>query len=379
MGRIPIESFTASTVVVDGRELVAFGGCNYLGLAHHPRVHAAVHRAMTTLGLTTSASRETTGNTLEHEALEAELAEFFGMQAAILTPEGYTANIALAQALGHADAGDPAVAIIDARSHRSVRNAVEFAGMSVVDYPHLDGPGAADAIRQVASSGRRIVVWTDGVFAADGEIAPLADIYRALPQHNAALVVDDCHGFCVLGPAGRGTLEHFGIPLSDPRIAITTTLAKGLGCYGGAVIATQSLIEHVRRNAWIYKGTTPVPPILAHAAREALRVIREQPTLLADLARNIRAVRAGLIKAGLPVGDTASPVLTFVLRPEDRMDEAYQRLLDAGVLVPLIDYPNGPAPRYFRLSIGAAHTPEQTALVVDAVAEAVRLQPVAVS
>ncbi|GMV26545.1 MAG: 8-amino-7-oxononanoate synthase [Phycisphaerae bacterium] len=360
MPRIPIAANTASTVTINGRDLVAFGGCNYLGLGHHPDVKASVVRAMDYLGLTTSASRETSGNTLEHELLEAELAQFLGMEASILMPEGYTANLALAQALAAPEAwpaggGDPPVAVIDEKSHRSIRNAVEASGFEVADFEHLS---AADAMRVIRRhTDRRVCVWTDGVFAADGAIAPLPGLLAAMPRNNALLVVDDCHGFCVLGTRGRGTCEHFGI--SDPRILWTSTLAKGLGCYGGAVASSRRLIGVVRDHAGIYKGTTPVPPILAHAAREALRVIDREADLVSRLEANVRRIRRSLAAMGLPVEDSPSPVMTFVLDSAQRMRSFYDRLIAQDVFIPLIDYPNGPAPLYFRLSVCAMHSPGQ--------------------
>lgn len=362
MPRIPIQANTASTITVDGRELIAFGGCNYLGLGHHPDVKNAIVRAMGFLGVTTSASRETSGNTLEHEYLESELAGFLGMQAAILMPEGYTANLALAQALGSPAAArgdDPGIAVIDEKSHRSIRNAVEAAGFVIADYEHLNAADALRAIRQhiAARPGRRICLWTDGIFAADGSIAPLPELLAALPAFNSAIIVDDCHGFCVLGARGRGACEHFN--LRDPRIIWTSTLAKGLGCYGGAIAGSRELIDLVRFEAGIYKGTTPVPPILAHAAREALRIIDREPHLIQRLEANIRRIRRSLTAMGLPVIDTPSPVMTFVLDSPARMRALYDHLLSGGVFIPLIDYPNGPAPLYFRLSVCAMHTPAQ--------------------
>lgn len=360
MPRIPIESNTASTCIVDGRELIAFSGCNYLGLGHHADVKAAVVRAMNSFGITTSASRETSGNTLEHERLEAELAGFLSLDAAILMPEGYTANLALAQALGSPAAcksDDVGVAVIDEKSHRSIRNAVEAAGFTVADYEHTNAADALRVIRRHAGAGRRVCLWTDGVFAADGSIAPLPELLAALPNAQSCMVVDDCHGFCVLGGRGRGTCEHFG--LRDPRIIWTSTLAKGLGCYGGAIAGSRALVDLVRFEAGIYKGTTPVPPIIAHAAREALKVIDREPGLVRSLEQNVRRVRRGLSALGLAVEQTASPVMTFVLDSAERMRAFYDHLMAGGVFIPLIDYPNGPAPLYFRLSVCAAHTQDQ--------------------
>lgn len=355
MGRIPVESITSRTVTVDGRELLAFAGCNYLGLANHPRVLGAVERALRTHGISTTASRETTGNTLVHEALERELAEFLGQEAAILSAEGYTANFAVAQALSSSYAGgEHAVALIDAKSHRSIRNASLAAGLRVLDYAHRDTADLAELSHRHGSAG--VAVFTDGVFAADGAVAPISRLLEAMPRTRSTLVIDDCHGFCVLGK-GAGSIAEQGV--RDPRLCMTTTLAKGLGCYGGCVAGPRELIQAVRDRASVYRGHTPVPPAIAAGAREALRVVREEPEWLERLWSNTHALRAGLESLGLiprlGPGERAMPIFTFVVSPASRMDEVHRRVLEAGVLAPLIEYPGGPAPRFFRVTVSAAH------------------------
>src|SRR4051812_18451295 len=160
MARLNVESLTATTITVDGRELLAFGGCNYLGLAHHPAVLGAVREGLQRYGISTTASRETTGNTAAHDALEHELASFLQQEAAILTAEGYTANIAVAQALSE----NHGVALIDARAHRSLRSAANAAGMQVFEYEHLNADSAGWLVRQYGDQG--VAIFTDGVFAA---------------------------------------------------------------------------------------------------------------------------------------------------------------------------------------------------------------------
>src|SRR5688500_518146 len=142
MPRLPISQATATTVTIQGRQLVSFGGCNYLGLAHHPDVLAAVAKALSIYGLSTSASRETTGNTLAHDMLEVELARFLETQASVVVPDGYTANIALAQAL----AKDHRVALVDRMAHRSIRESISCAKMTLIEFDHLDAAGAATIV-----------------------------------------------------------------------------------------------------------------------------------------------------------------------------------------------------------------------------------------
>lgn len=350
MPRIPIESWPSPTAaVIAGRELLAFGGCNYLGLAHHPRVLEAVADGLREFGLSTNASRETTGNTLAHESLEGELAAFLGQEAAILSAEGYTANFMVCQAL----APTHGVALIDQRAHRSIRNAASAAGMQVFDYEHLDAASAAWLARRYADLG--VAILTDSVFAADGGLAPLPGLLAALPKHRATLVVDDCHGFCVLGAQGRGAAVHFG--LSDPRVVITTTLAKGLGCYGGCVAGRAAFIAGVREKAWVYRSSTPVPPAIAAGARAALGLLKSDGSLVESLRRNVAQMRRTFERLGLPLPPQGVPIFTFALDHEAQMERVEQAVLKAGILAPLIDYPGGACPRYFRVVVNAAHTP----------------------
>ncbi len=350
MGRIPIQASSATSVTIEGRELLAFGGCNYVGLAHHPDVRMALRESVEVLGLSTTASRETTGNTTTHEALERELAAFMGFESAILTPEGYTANMALAQTLTE----EFAVAIVDARSHRSVTHALTAAGLSVIPFEHLNASKAAELVAQ--HSDRGVVIYTDGVFAADGSVAPVDRLLSALPSHGL-LVVDDCHGLCVMGPGGRGTCRHFGV--SDDRVCVTTTLGKGLGCYGGAILGPKSRIQRVQQESGVYRGTTPVPPPIALAARAALRVLEREPSLIDRLRANTDQMRAGLIALGLPILGDRVPIFTFALEPESRMDVVQSRLFDEGLLAPVIEYPGTAHSRFFRITVTAHHSHAQ--------------------
>lgn len=353
MARLAIESCTSTRVTIDGRELLAFGGCNYLGLADRHEVQEALRKGLLRFGISTTASRETTGNTLAHEALERELAAFLAQEDAILTAEGYTANIACCQALVR----EHGAALIDQRAHRSIRDAAMSCGMQVFEYEHLSARSAEWLVRQHADAG--IAIMTDSVFAADGAIAPLPDLLALLPAQRATLVVDDCHGLCVLGENGKGTVSHFN--LDDPRIVITTTLAKGMGCYGGAVAGRSLLVKRVRERAWVYRNSTPVPPAIAEACRVAVSILDRDTGLVATLRRNIEQVRRILSGLGMTLPPEGIPIFTFAMEDASRMERVHEMLLQSGVLVPLIDYPGGPAPRYFRLVVTAAHTGEDIA------------------
>lgn len=361
MARLDVVASTSSTLTLnDGRKLLAFAGCNYLGLAQHPKVLAAASEGLLTFGVSTTASRETTGNTAVHDSLEVELATYVGQEAAILTAEGYTANFAVAQGLAH----DHGIALIDSKAHRSIRNAANAAGMQVIDYEHNNPASAAALAQRFADQG--VAIFTDGIFAADGAIAPVAQLLAALPKRRSTLVVDDCHGFCVMGPRGAGTVAAAGI--NDPRICITTTLAKGLGCYGGAVLGRKPLINYIRDHSDVYRRSTPVPTPIAMAARAAVSLLMNDDSLLTTLQRNITLMREAL--STVPTHNDPVPVFTFVLPGgSPAMQEVHETMLSHGIYAPLIEYPGGPSDRYFRLTVTAAHTPEEIARCGEALRE----------
>ncbi|XVJ58901.1 MAG: pyridoxal phosphate-dependent aminotransferase family protein [Tepidisphaera sp.] len=365
MPRIGFDSWDGAVAEIDGKPRVVFGGCNYLGLAQHPDVHAAIVRGLARWGVTTTASRETTGNTRAHESLERELAAFLRMPAAILTTEGYTANIALGQGL----VGEFTVAVVDEKSHSSVVFGMGAPGLRVVTYKHLDAVDAVRIARRERGAGESVVVMSDGVFAAGGSVAPAGEILAGLPE-DVPLILDDCHGFTVLGECGRGTASHFGI-LGDPRLILTTTLGKGLGSYGGAVLGPAGLISRVRERALVYRGTTPCPPPLIEGSREALKVIVREPGHLASLRKNVAHMKRALAEAigWKPVQEPSTvrgveseplvPIFVFHLPTAGEMERVQKRLDDAGYFVPLIDYPGGPVPLYFRPTVTSSHTAAQ--------------------
>lgn len=368
---LPIDATTGPVVEYQGRQVVTFGGCNYLGLAQDPRVVAAALDALRRYGLSTSASRQTTGNTGEHEALEHELAAFLDLPAALVVPDGYTANLAAAQALA---AEGHTVGLADERAHRSIFDAFRVAGMRLATYRHLDAEDAAKRMRDFEAVGERVAVMSDTVFATDGALSPARELLAALPE-NGTLVLDDCHGLGVMGGEGsdgRGT--HFELlspaERADPRLAVCSSLAKGAGGHGGFVAGRTSLVNAARRGSSAYVCTTPASPLLVAAVRQSLRIIRAEPERVRRLRANAAAVRAVLREAGIEVNELVTPTIAFVTHPMDLMPDVRDALFARDVQIPLIDYPNGPCPRYFRLSVSSQHTPDHIAQLRSAFAAA---------
>lgn len=357
MPSTPILACDATTVTIPiglcgGRAILSFGGCNYLGLANHPRVAEAVREATARFGLSSTASRETTGNTAPHDALEHDLAAFLRVERALLVPDGYLANIAACQGLR---ARGVTHAVLDARAHVSMADAAAAAGLMITRFAHADADALTLALGAIRPG--RAVVMTDGVFTADGEPAPLRALLDALGEADR-LLVDDCHGLGVLGPGGRGSVAHWG--LTDPRILITSSLAKGIGVAGGVVAGTLGDIAGCAA-ATAYVCTTPIAPAMAEGARAAIALLLSEPTRVDRLSTNAERLRAGLHALGLatPPSYPHTPIVAFTLPGLSAMERFCAGVLDAGFRVPLIRYPGGPAEAYFRVSVNAEHTPEQ--------------------
>ena len=329
-----------------------FGGCAYLGLNHDPRVHRAIAEALARFGTSSSASRETTGNTTAHLALEATLRDFFGFPGALLAPDGYIANIAALQGLAH----EHDLLILDERSHRSLTDAAAAAHLPILTYPHQRAHHALELAHTHAS--QRPLIATDGVFAATGAVSPIADLASGLPTH-ARLLVDDCHGVAVLG-RGLGSVEHAGLR-GHPRIVITTSLAKGVGVAGGAIVGSQE-VERLARTAASSIGSTPIGPALALGTCEALRTIRAGPHHAELLAINARSLHTVLARHGRSDPFQGTPIFPWTPTDDpERMGHLHESALARGILLPRISYPGGPSADYFRLSITSHHTSEHLA------------------
>ncbi len=336
-----------------------FGGCDYLGFSRLPEAIEAARATASRLGLSTTASRTTTGDTPEHRELEADLTQFLGVEATTVLPDGYTANIAVCEAL----AASHPVALIDARAHASLHVAARAAGMRAHTFDHCAPESLAAIVRTL---GEPACVLTDGVFTADGAVAPVRELLEALPG-DAVLVVDDCHGLGTIGDGGRGTVSHLG--LVDPRVVVTGTLAKALGATGGFVAGRGWVRERVLGRSTAYICTTPAPPAMIAAARAALGVLNANSRdLLSRLDGNTRRLRDGLRRLGVETGDWPTPIAAFDLGERNLMVQ--KALREAGLVVPLQTYPGGPSASYFRATVSAIHTPTEIGRLVRTLAKA---------
>ncbi|HJY40888.1 MAG TPA: 8-amino-7-oxononanoate synthase, partial [Steroidobacteraceae bacterium] len=265
-----VEEAHGPEVVVDGRELLAFCSNDYLGLAQHPALIAAVQQAALRYGVGSGASALISGHAALHEQLEERLAAFVGMPRALHFATGYMANLALLQTL--ARRGD--AIFHDALNHASLIDGLRLSRAEAIEYPHCDVATLAASL--AASTARNKFVVTDAVFSMDGDIAPLPELLKLCEAHDAWLIVDDAHGFGVLGRQGRGSLSHFD--LNSPRIVYMGTLGKAAGVAGAFVAASAEVIDWLIQRARTYIYTTATPPLLAAAVLASIDVIEHDET-----------------------------------------------------------------------------------------------------
>ncbi len=344
----PLQFVGVNEVRLRQRTLLYFSGCDYFRLARNPRVAQAARLALDTDGLNVAASRRTTGNREIYVRLEAELAKFFGSEAALILPDGYLAPVAVAQAL----TGKFTHAFIDEFAHGALWDAALMLGCPMNPFKHRD---AADLRKIISKCGRnaRPIILTDGMFAHDGSVAPLREYLKMLPARGQILV-DDAHGAGVLGKTGKGTLEYEGV--SRKRIIQCATLSKAFGVYGGVVLASRALRDKIMAHSGSFIGTTPLPPLLAGAALAAVNILRSGSGRRKRLFRNLAYVRARLRSAGWNISETPGPIVRLPPMTETEAGVLKKSLLAAGIYPPFLKYSAASARGIFRFVISSEHT-----------------------
>ena len=350
-------------VTVDGRECVAFCSNDYLGLADHPHVVAAFCEGARRWGVGSGASHLVSGHDAEHHALEEELAKYVGRPRALLFSTGYMANLAVASVLiGRGDH-----VIEDRLNHASLLDAGLASGARFTRYAHGDVLALQQKLQRAGPVAQTLVM-TDGVFSMDGDVAPLREIATACRSAEAQLLVDDAHGFGVLGATGAGSVEDAGLGLDDVPI-LMCTLGKAVGTFGAFVAGSMVLIESLLQQARTYIYTTALPPAVAAASRAALRVMHDEPARRVRVLAHAARFRAGLATLGLATIPSRTPIQPVVVGDSAVALAASDALLELGYWVPAIRPPTVPAgTARLRFTFSAAHTEAQVDQLLDALA-----------
>jgi 8-amino-7-oxononanoate synthase len=359
------ETPCAPHVKVDGRDMLAFCSNDYLGLASHPHLAEALREGTVRYGVGSGASHLVSGHSRAHALLEERLAEFMSphLEAAraLYFCTGYMANLAVLSAL----AGRDAELFSESLNHASLIDGARLSRAKVQVYPHGDTDALARLLQ--ASSAKTKVVVTDSVFSMDGDIAPLPALLALCEQHGAWLVVDDAHGFGVLGAHGRGTLEHFN--LCSPYLVYMGTLGKAAGVGGAFVAAHETVIEWMVHRARPYIYTTAGAPALAHALLTSIDLIsgHEGAIRRAHLHSLIAQWRTALTLRRWQPFPSPTAIQPVIIGANDEALRAAAMLNEQGYWVPAIRPPTVPEnTARLRVTLSAAHSAQDVAQLANA-------------
>ena len=322
-------------ILLDGREVILLGSNNYLGLSVHPTVIEAAATALRIYGTGASASRLMSGNSHLYTELETKIARAKGTEAALVFSSGYLANIGTIPVL----AGDKDLILSDALNHASIIDGCRLSPATKQIYRHCDVEHLESLLSQSTKFRRRLIV-TDGVFSMDGDIAPLPEICELAERYDAMVMVDDAHGFGVLGETGGGTIEHFG--LEDRGVIQMGTLSKAIGGLGGYVAGSANLIDFLINRARGFIFTTGLPPATLVGASAAIDVIRSNPGLRQQLSRNVLLLKNALLERRFQLLPSQTQILPLMLGSVEVAARFAEALLEHGVYAPAIRPPTVP-------------------------------------
>ncbi len=352
-------------LVVDGKQYLAFCSNDYLGLANHPEVVAALQQAASRYGVGSGASHLVSGHSSEHHALEEELAAFTGRQRALLFSTGYMANLGAVTALvGKGDG-----IFEDKLNHASLLDGGLLSGARFQRFLHNDIDSLDKRLQK--SEARRKLIAVDGVFSMDGDCAPLPQLAQLAQRHDAWLMVDDAHGFGCLGDNGGGCSEHFGLDQQQLPI-LMATFGKSLGTFGAFVAGSECLIETLIQFARSYIYTTALPPAVAAATRVSLQLLQRESWRRQRLQELIAQFRRGAQSLGLALADSYTAVQPILLGSEETTMAVAQRLEQQGILVGAIRPPTvAVGSSRLRITLCAEHTDAQLQQLLNSLDEAI--------
>jgi len=349
--RRTVESADGPHLLVDGHRYLAFCSNDYLGLAHHPALIEAACRGAERYGVGAGASALISGHTEAHEALEARLARFVRLPRALHFGAGYLANLGLVAAL----AGRGGTVFSDELNHACLVDGARLSRAEVQVYPHLD-VAALGRLLESCTTAEKLVA-TDAVFSMDGDLAPLPELLELCERHDAWLVVDDAHGFGVLGERGRGALSQFGI--ASPRIAYMGTLGKAAGVHGAFVAGDEALIEWLVQRARTYVFTTASPPLLACAMMASLELIEQEESRRNHLRALVGRLRQRLEDLPWRLRASDTPIQPLIVGDNRAALDLAEGLRSRGIWVSAIRPPTVPArTARLRIALSAAHSVE---------------------
>lgn len=339
---------------VDGREVINLASNNYLGLANHPKLKEAAIEAIRRYGVGSGAVRTIAGTMSLHLELERRIAEFKKVEACVVFQSGFAANAGTVAAI----LGPDDHIVSDELNHASIIDGCRLSKARIHVFPHRDAAAADRILSELDGHRGRKLLITDGVFSMDGDIAPLPELVEVAERHGAIMMVDDAHASGVLGRAGRGTIDHFGL---HGRVDIQVgTLSKAIGALGGYVCGSRDLIEYLYHRARPFLFSTSHPPSVAATCLAAFDLLEQEPERIEALWRNTEYFKSGLRAAGFQTGASETPITPILVGEASLAFRFSAALFEEGVFATGVGYPTVPKGKArIRTIVTATHTREQ--------------------
>jgi 8-amino-7-oxononanoate synthase len=346
-------------VTMDGGDFIMLGSNNYLGLATHPKVVEATVNALREYGTGACSSRVLTGTTRLHNRLEERLAEFKGMEAAVVFSTGFMTMMGTISTM--TEEGD--VVLSDEFNHASIVEGCRLTGAEVKVYRHNDMESLEQELSKCGSAGDRLIV-TDGVFSMKGTVGDLPGIKKLAEQFDAAIMVDDAHGTGAIGSTGRGTLEYFG--MEGQADLVCGTFSKSLGTIGGFTASSREIVDYLKLRSRPFIFSASPPPSSMATVLACLDVIEEQPELMDTLREKTDFLRNGLSEAGFRLEPTVTPIIPVLVGDEEKTFLMAGALQEEGVIVNPVVSPAVPKEgSLIRISVMATLGADELAKALD--------------
>ncbi len=354
-----VSSAQSTQLVVDGKTYLSFCSNDYLGLANHPNLVSAFQKGVQEYGVGAGASHLISGHMRPHEELEIALAEFVGLPRALYFSSGYMANTGVIPTL----AGEGDAIFSDALNHACIIDGTRLSHAEVKIYAHANMTELARLLD--ASTAKRKLVVSDAVFSMDGDIAPVRELVALCEQHDAFLLLDDAHGFGLIGADGRGVLEHAN--LHSTNVIYMATLGKAAGVSGAFVAGQPDVIDWLVQRARTYVFSTASPPAQAVALRESLRIIEQEAWRREQLQKLITRLRDGLAKLLWKLLPSQTAIQSLIIGDNTAALEVMEKLKQKNIWVPAIRPPTvAVGTARLRISLSAAHKIEDVDRLVEA-------------
>lgn len=355
-----------TVVHMEGKEMIMIGSNNYLGLTSHPEVIQAAVEATLKYGTGVSGSRFLNGTLNLHKDLERELAAFLNKEDCTIFSTGFQSNLGIISAV----AGRNDIIFSDKENHASIYDGTRLSYAEIIRYEHSNMEDLEEKLSKAPDNKGKIII-TDGVFSMSGDIAKLPEIVVLAKKYGARIMVDDAHGFGVMGPTGRGTAEHFG--LEDEIDIIMGTFSKSLASLGGYVAAESDVVDYIRHNSRPYIFSAAIPAANTAAALAALRILKREPERVHALHDIADYMRQGLKNKGLKIRDSRTPIIPIFTYTQLRTLVACNTLFEQGVYVNPVVPPATPVGEcLIRTSYTATHTKEQMDIAIEKIAEVLK-------